>query len=364
MALFAGRVPTRNAPVVQRLLDAGAILLGKLKTTESACSLHHPSIPPPINPWNPTVWTGVSSSGSGVATAAGLCFGAIGTDTAGSIRFPSAANSLVGLKPTYDRVSTEGVFPFAPSLDHVGPMARSVRDAARMMTVLADPRGGVTEDFEAALGQDVRGLRIGIDMAYCERNVEPTLSQAVLRAARHLESLGAVLQPLEVKGIPEAVVTLGVLLHADTARVHSEHLAAHPDAYGPNLRAVIELGQALGDGELAAAREAQTRFRAELTTLLGSVDALLCPPAMTPPPPAALMQYVPSDFRDMGPPLHFTAPYTVAGVPSLTVPCGFTDEDVPLAFQLVGRPYTEAMLLRIGLSYEQSTEWHRRHPNL
>lgn len=371
MPLFAGRVPDKNATVVQRLLDAGAILLGKLKTTEGAGILHHPTITAPLNPWNPARWSGASSSGSGVATAAGLCFGSIGTDTAGSIRFPSACNALVGLKPTFGRVPTDGVFPLAPSLDHVGPMTRSVRDTARMFGVLADPAEGESAsvsqgriDIEGELAGGAKGLTIGFDEDYCTRNVDSTLARAVAAAAKHLESLGATLRPVRIQGIDEALDAFAVIFHSEAARVHAPYREEHEAKYGPHLRGIAEIGESMTDADRAEAQSTRVRFQQQLVTLLGTVDALLCPPAMTAPPPVEAMQEAPADFRLLAMALRYTAPYDLAGVPSLTLPCGFADENVPLALQLVGAPLEEARLLRIGQAYEESTEWHRRHPAL
>ncbi|NBQ11850.1 MAG: amidase, partial [Gammaproteobacteria bacterium] len=211
----------RNATVVDRLLAEGALILGKLRLTEGAYSQHHPSLPTPRNPWAPEHWTGVSSSGSGVATAAGLCFGALGTDTGGSIRFPSAACGVVGVKPSFGRVSTAGVFPLAPSLDHLGPMARSVRDAARLLTVMAGPdpadvrsRAYPEEDFEAALATGVAGLRVAFPKALWRAGVASALTEAGTAAAEALARAGVTLSdaapPLGAALIEGWALTAGV----------------------------------------------------------------------------------------------------------------------------------------------------------
>jgi amidase len=364
MAIFAGRVPERSATVVERLLDAGAVLLGKLKTTEGAGIVHHPSVAPPVNPWNAARWCGASSSGSGVATAAGLCFGALGSDTAGSIRFPSAANGVVGLKPTFGLVPTDGVFPLAPSFDHVGPMARSVRDVARLLGVLAGPSEHGPRDFERELDAGVQGLVIGLDEDYCTHHVDPDLSSAVLDAARRLESLGAEIRSVRLEGIDDAVLAFGTLFHGEVARVHEPYFLEKRDQYGPHLRDVILVGQGITEREQAEARATRGAFQQQLTSLLAGVDAMIAPPALTAPPPAEIMLHVPTDFRQMAMALRYTTPYDLAGVPALTLPAGFAEGDVPLAVQLVGARDTEARLLRIGRAYEAATAWHERHPAL
>ena len=368
MSIFSERVPKSNATVVQRLLDAGAVLLGKLTTTEAAGVLHHPSVPAPVNPWNAESWSGASSSGSGVATAAGLCYGSIGTDTAGSIRFPSACNGVVGLKPSFGRVPKDGVFPLGPSLDHVGPMTRSVRDAARMLGVLAGPDANdptaarvAVEDYEADIGDGVRGLRIGVDEAYC-RNVSAELSDALALAARKYEELGAVLCPVKVPDLDVAVDAFVVIFHAELAAVHSDFFAKQPSQYGPHFRGLVEVGLHVSGVEYARAHAARLWFCGKLDALFDTIDALLCPPAISSAPPVQALLATPSNFADMKFTLPYTTPYDLAGVPALTLPCGFRDDGVPLAIQLVAGRFREARVLRIGYAYEQATEWHRRHP--
>ena len=369
MAQFANRVPTANATVVQRLLDAGAVLLGKLTTTEGAGVLHHPTVTAPINPWNAACWSGASSSGSGVATAAGLCFGAIGTDTAGSIRFPSACNGVVGLKPTFGRVPKDGVFPLGPSLDHVGPMTRSVRDAARMLGVLSGPSDldpmaarSPVGDYEAAMEQGVRGVRIGLDEKYCTQNLDGDLSRGVLAAARRLEELGAVIRPIAVADVDAAVDAFVVIFHAELAAVHRPLFRASPEKYGPHFRGMIEVGLRVSGVDYAAAHEARLRFCGRLEALLDEVDLLVCPPALTPAPPLEALLGTPTGFGEMKITLPYTTPFNLAGAPTLTLPCGFRADDVPLAVQLVAAPFREGLLLRAARAYEEATEWHGRHP--
>src|SRR5262245_14455970 len=202
--ILANWVPDYNATVVEKLNAAGAVLLGKLGMTEFALAGYHPSVHPPVNPWAADRWPGASSSGSGVATAASLCFGSLGSDTGGSIRFPSAACGIVGVKPTYGKVSRYGVFPLGETLDHIGPLTRSVADAAAMLRVIAgfDPNDPTTRrvtvrDYLDIVAHGIRGVRIGVDEEYCTKGVDPQISKAVLATTKTLQDLGASIQ--EVK---------------------------------------------------------------------------------------------------------------------------------------------------------------------
>src|SRR6185436_20321849 len=232
MAIHKNHVPARDATVVARLKAAGAVLLGKLQMTEGAMSTHHPSIAPPVNPWGEALWPGVSSSGSGVATAAGLCFGSLGSDTLGSIRFPSAMNGLTGLKPTWGRVSRAGVFALAESLDHIGPMTRSAADAAAMLgaiagvdpddpTALQDP----VPDYLANIGRGVREIRIGIDRALNAAGADQDMVRVSEEACAALARLGAVVRDVAFPS-PDEVARDAVLLCAIEAAV--AHEATYP----------------------------------------------------------------------------------------------------------------------------------------
>ena len=219
MSIFATNQPGTNATVVDRLEQAGAVMLGKLKMTEGAYSAHHPDIAPPLNPWKQDHWVGSSSSGSGVATAAGLCFGSLGSDTGGSIRLPSTCCGLTGIKPTWGRVSRHGVFPLAPSLDHIGPMTRSAADAAAMLGIIAgadpnDPTAlqDAVPDYLAATAGSLRGLRIGLDEDYAFAGTDPQVAAAVKEAARALAEAGAVIVPVTFPFLPGRTGRVDVVL--------------------------------------------------------------------------------------------------------------------------------------------------------
>ena len=210
--ILAGWLPDYDATVITKLYSAGAVLLGKLSLTEFAGIGYHPTVPMPINPWNANRWAGSSSSGSGVATAASLCFGSLGTDTGGSIRFPSAACGIVGVKPSYGRVSRHGVFPLAQSLDHVGPMTRSVRDAAAILEVIAgfDPSDPTTgrwpvPNYLDKLDVGIKGVRVGIDTALCSTDVDPEVSAGVLAATTVMRDLGASIHEIKFSQSEDAI---------------------------------------------------------------------------------------------------------------------------------------------------------------
>jgi amidase len=364
-------VPDYDATVVERLVDAGAVILGKLKLTEGAHALHHPEITPPVNPWNSERWTGASSSGSGVATAAGLCYGSLGTDTGGSIRYPSACNGVVGIKPTYGRVSRYGVFPLAASLDHVGPMTRSVADAAAILQIIAgfdarDPtsRREPVPDYSARLDSGIRGVRIGIDEGYCTENVAPQVSRAVLACADVLRDLGAETREILLPPIEELLEGWTPFTAVEAALAHDETFPAQAERYGPSLRRLLETGLRLTAVEYAAIQSAREIFRGRVTALFDQVDLILCPSMPFPPVPAAVVEAV-AESSERDPSVQkFTAPFDFSGNPTLSLPCGFTDDGLPLSLQLVARHLDEELLCRAGFAFEQATEWHTHHPDL
>ena len=244
--------PDEDATAVRRLNEAGAVVFGKLKLTEGAYSDHHPSVPPPRNPWNADYWPGISSSGAAVATAAGLCYGALASDTGGSIRWPCAANGLTGLKPTWGRVSRYGAFELAATLDHVGTIARSAADAGAMLGVIAgsdanDPTALLdpVPDYLAAAEQDVEGLRIGLDAAWNGDGVDITTQQVLREAADVLRTLGASIVDVRFPDVKQTVADWVLNCAVEAAVAHEATYPARKDEYGPILAAVIEAGRAL-----------------------------------------------------------------------------------------------------------------------
>jgi amidase len=368
--VYANHVPGADATVVKRLADAGAVLLGKLQLTEGAFVSHHPAITPPRNPWNSGYYAGASSSGSGVATAAGLCFGSLGSDTGGSIRFPCAANGITGIKPTWGRVSRHGVFPLAASLDHVGPMARSAADAGAMLGAIAgfDPNDPTSlmapvPDYLAGLDSGVRGLRIGIDAAYTETGCDPAVVAAARNARKVLEGLGAVIKEVRFPD-PLAVMSgWGTIVAVEVAIAHE---ATHPTRaadYG-GLGQLIESGRAVGGVDVMKAHHDRLAFSGALGALFSDIDLLLVP---TQPSADFTLKEEAEIFataEGLSEFIRFATPFDMAGVPTITLPGGFTAKGLPLSFQLVGAHLGEALLVRAGHAYQQATDWHRKHPPL
>jgi len=357
--VLANWVPDEDATVVTRLREAGAVIVGKVKLTEGAFSDHHPEVDPPRNVWDPAVWPGVSSSGSGVAVGAGLAYGAIGTDTGGSIRFPSASNGIVGIKPTYGRVSRHGAFPLAESLDHVGPMTRSVEDAARMLGVLAghDRRDATSIEsaapgYGAAVGESVRGMRIGIDRAYAEKGVAADVVAALKQALATLTDLGAEVVEVELPAYGALVQGWGVTCGVETALAHTKYFPSRRTEYGPVLARLIDGGLAASATAYATLERARERFRSDLEALLRRVDAIAAPAMVFAPPRmsqmASLLAAGVADF------ITFTAPFNYSGQPTITLPSGFNRDGLPMAFQLIGRLLGEPTLIRAGHAYEQA----------
>jgi amidase len=370
MAIHANHVPDFDATVVKRLADAGAVLLGKLQLTEGAFVTHHPTITPPRNPWNANYYAGASSSGSGVATAAGLCFGSLGSDTGGSIRFPCSANGITGLKPTWGRVSRYGVFPLAASLDHIGPMARSAADAGAMLGAIAgfDPNDLTTltapvPDYLASLDAGVQGLRIGIDATYNETGSDLEVIAAVRDAGKVLQGLGAIIKEVKVPS-PEAVMAAwGTCCAVEAAIAHEATYPVRAAEYG-GLARLIDSGGSVGAIDLMKAHHERLVFSGALAALFSDIDLLLVP--TQPRADFTLAQEAESFATPEGLAefLRFATPFDMSGSPTIILPAGFTTEGLPLSFQLVSRHLDEALLVRAGHAYQQATNWHRQHPPL
>ncbi len=370
MAIYKNYRPEQDATVVTRLREAGAVLLGKLQLTEGAYTQHHPLIDPPVNPWSAAHWTGVSSSGSGVATAAGLCYGSLGTDTLGSIRFPSTMNGVTGLKPTWGRVSRAGVFALAQSMDHVGPIARSAADAAAMLGAIAgaDPQDPTTAhetvpNYLADIDGGVRGIRIGIDRGLIAAGADADVVGASEEAAAVLARIGPLLCEISFPS-PDAVVRdARTLCGVEAAVAHEATYPSRGAEYGPLLAGLLETGRTL-DGlavtKILLRREA---FRGRLNALFCDVDLLIMPvmnvaaPTLADSMAPAWRTPAEGEAR-----IRFTAPFNMSGHPTLTLPGGKTADGLPVGFQIVGRHMGEALILRAGHAFQQVTDWHRRRP--
>jgi amidase len=366
--VLRGWRPDFSATLVERLEAAGAVMLGKLHMTEFTVGWYHPEIPGPVNPWGANLWPGASSSGSGVATATGLCFGSIGSDTGGSIRLPSAANGVVGLKPTWGRVSRHGVFPLGESLDHLGPMTRTVADAAHMLNVIAgyDPADATSlrapaEDYAAACGRGVKGMKIGIDEHYLSA-ASDEVGAAVIEAVRTLERGGAKVSKVTIPEIAGPLASSITLCGAETAAAHEAFYPARAADYGPGFRSFIEYGSAIRGQDYAKAHIVREGFATRFQALFEMIDLFACASLPQTDVPNNVMPDDAAVLTGPNPLLHFTALYNLSRNPTLSLPCGQAASGAPPSLQLVGRLLGEGTLIQAGAAFERATSWHEQHP--
>lgn len=368
-ALFADRVPTEDATVARRLGDAGAVLLGKLSMFEFASGGVNTDgpFPPARNPWNVDFSTGGSSSGSGAAVAAGLCAAALGSDTGGSIRSPSSYCGIVGLKPTYGLVSRRGVIPLAWTLDHVGPMTRTVEDAAIVLECLAghDPADPASvraekQDYRSALDRGLEGLRVGTPTEYLEAfGLDPETAAAYRDALEMLARLGASVIQVETPEI-EHVATVGnVLLSAEAFAYHQQNARARPHLYGRRFYGRLLEGALISAADYLQAQRGRSLICQAMGELMRTVNLLVLP---TTARPAARFA------DDAGSPLwrlaNLTRWFNVTGQPAISVPCGFTDAGLPIGLQIAGRPFEDGVVLAAAHAYERANDWADRRPRV
>ncbi|HSB41121.1 MAG TPA: amidase [Methylomirabilota bacterium] len=364
----------QDCTVVARLAAAGAVTLGKLNMTELAMgpfgdNAHHGHAQ---NPWRLGHCAGGSSSGSAVAVAAGLALGAVGTDTGGSIRLPAAACGIVGLKPTYGRVSRAGAMPLSWSNDHVGPMARTVRDCARLLAVMAGPdpldataSRAPVPDYLAALSGRLEGVRVGLVENFFFQGVHAEMEAAVRAALDVVARLGARVSDLRVPDPQTTSDITNLVSRAEASTVHARLLRERPHEIQPVVRARLELGTRIPAYDYLQALRLRARLaRGFVAEVFGQVDVLLAPVIPEPAPPLghATEGPVPELAARQGRFSRLTRPFNGLGLPALSVPCGFSSTGLPLALQLVGRPFDEATVLRVGDAYQHATDWHLRVP--
>lgn len=368
-------VPDFDATVVTKLKQAGAVLLGKLNLTEGAVGGYHRNFKIPVNSWRKDLWTGSSSSGSGVATAAGLCFGSLGSDTGGSIRFPSMANGIVGLKPTYGRVSRYGILPLAESMDHIGPMTRTVADAAVVLEAISgvDPHDQTSlreavPKISVNLDQPITGLKIGYDESYTTKDVDTELLGAFLKAISILEHLGVEIIPAEMPDITGIRETWRTICTYEAAKAHSTNYPSRAEEYGAFFGDFLKIGSEISKEAYLKAMQKRMEFNGKFCSMLNHVDAFICPGAGVPcsVSPGFLYQGMKEIRAGLNQYTYFqfTIPANFAGTPSLSLPCGVSENGPPYTLQLIGTHLSEPTLCRIGHAYEQVTQWHYRHPNI
>ncbi len=366
---FADHIPAEDAEVVRKLKLSGCVVLGKTNTHEVALGVTgvNPHFGAVKNPWDLTRVTGGSSSGSAAAVATGMCLAALGTDTGGSIRIPASLCGVVGLKPTYGRVSTRGVIPLSWNLDHVGPLTRTARDAAMMLAAMAgfDPHDPASadvpvEDDLVHLEEGVRGWRVALAAGEYVEASDPQVLAGVAEAAQVFRDLGAQVEKVEIPWLADQALANGRMVQADGAAFHRERLAERPDRFGADVRQRLETGAALTSSEYALARRTQVEGRRRFEMFFQKFDILLLPTTPIPAPPIEGTQAVEAARRLT----RFTAPFNLAGLPALSLPCGFTGDAMPIGLQIVSKHWGEAKALQAGHAFEQATGWHKRRPNI
>ena len=367
MPLHRHAVAASTATAARRLAEAGAVILGKANLTEGVYAEHREPYGTPVNPWNPGRWCGASSSGSAVGVAAGLFFAALGSETGGSIRIPSAMNGTTGFKPSWGRVSRAGVYELAGSLDHVGPIARSVADAAAMLAAIAgrDPADPTSSrlpvpDYLAEAGRSVKGLRIGIDMAFSATGVDPEHVRTMEAAADAFRDMGATIVGIRVPDSSQVIWDWFDVCAAQNAVVHERVYADTPDGIGPSLRALIERGRALSGTDYQRVIPRRDAFRGDFEALFDGVDLVLSPAMAFSAPTIEMMENFTDDLISG---IHrFTCPFTMSGHPVLAMPGGVHSDGMPINVQLIGAMFSEALLVRAGAAFQSATNWHRRRP--
>jgi aspartyl-tRNA(Asn)/glutamyl-tRNA(Gln) amidotransferase subunit A len=351
---FLDRVPTEDAEVVRRLKRAGAVVLGKLNMDEFAYNFTSETshFGPSRNPWDPRRTPGGSSGGSAIAVSAGMCFAALGSDTGGSIRLPASFCGITGLKPSYGRVPTDGVVPLAWSLDHVGPMCRSARDARIVLGAIDGVRPG-----EAV---ETRRVRLGVPKGPGWEAGDSEVKDLVAKASTMLGGLCAGIREVELPTLtpapqlPVLPLTYLKIIQAEAFAFHEEMLSRSPDGYHASTRRSIENGAKVGAGEYARALREMERLRSSIRGVFENVDLVLTPTA-------------PGVAFELGstPDLVFlrnTAPWNLYGLPTISVPCGFTAAGLPVGLQMTAAAGRDGLVLQLAVAYQQATDWHRRYP--
>jgi aspartyl-tRNA(Asn)/glutamyl-tRNA(Gln) amidotransferase subunit A len=366
-------VPKEDATVVARLKQAGVVMLGKLNTHEFAYGPTNDSsmFGPCRNPWDTERFSGGSSGGSGAAVALRMCAGATGSDTGGSVRMPSACCGITGLKPTYGRASRHGLYTMCWTMDHCGPLVRSAEDAALMFQPMAGPDGHdaaaadrAVPDFAGALGGDIKGLKIGLPRRYFFDRAQPEIETAADQAIAVLEGLGAEVQEVDIAYIEYAAAAAMVHYLSESRAYHDDHIWTIGELYTDQVRLHLEIGQyVLAKDYLHAARY-RTLLGHAFADVLAQVDVLAMP---TLPLTAQPLGQDTIDIRGETEAvwhaiLRNTEPFDLTGLPALVMPCGFASDGMPVSLQIVGRPFDEAGVLKVGHAFQQASDWHTRRP--
>ena len=369
-------LPEIDATITQRLRRAGAIFIGKTNMHEFAwggtsANPHYGAV---RNPWNTERFPAGSSGGSGVAVAARSCYGAVGTDTGGSIRLPAAINGVVGIRPTYGRISNHGIIPLAWSMDTAGPMTRTVQDCALMFGAMAghdskDPASAARAcpDYSATLNDGVRGLRIGVVPGYFFHHLQPPVHDAVRAALSTFESLGALLVDVDIENIHGNISAQLTIESAEPSTYHQRWLRERPQDYGDDVRTLLEVGELLLATHYLQAQRYRTLLRNEFLAAFRKVDVFVCPTLpFTATQLGATTVVIENGVEEdmLSAIMQFTGVPSLTGLPALNVPCGFDADGMPIGMQLIGRPFDEATLFRMGHAFQSATQFHLRTPKL
>jgi aspartyl-tRNA(Asn)/glutamyl-tRNA(Gln) amidotransferase subunit A len=365
---FAKGFPVMDAPVVSTLKHAGGVFLGKTNLHEVALGVTgvNPHYGTVKNPWDSSRISGGSSSGSAVAVSLGMCLAAVGTDTGGSIRIPAALCGVVGLKPTYGRISTRGVTPLSWNLDHVGPLTGTVRDAACMLSVMAgydaqDPASTniPVDDYLIHLEDGIAGWRVALATGEYIGAADSEVLMTVNQAAQEFTKLGAKVQEVDLSWLEQLAFTNSQMTQADGAAFHRERMEEHPDWFGADVLQRLQTGAAFRSGDYALARRHQVEGRRHFELFFEDFDILLLP---TTPIPAPLIEGT-GAIQAARQLTRFTSPFNLTGLPALSVPCGFTKNGLPVGLQIIAKHWNETKILQAGYAFEQATEWVHQHPN-
>ena len=367
-------VPDEDATVVAKLKQAGAILLGKLNLSEFAMgeSFHHPA-GTPRNPWNLERNPGISSSGSAAATAASLCATSLGEDTGGSTRIPAAWSGVVGLRPTWGRVSRYGVLPICWSMDTVGPISRTVEDCAITFRAIAgyDPKDAYTwntpvPDYLGALKGDIKGIRVGVIKEKVHSDdVDPEVRDAIVAAAGVLGEVGAEVEEVSIPLMEKAGAISKSITDFEGSAVHYQGIRNRAGEYDHNTRVRILTGILTPAQVYYKAQKLRALLRQQILDMLQRVDVLVLPTSNIPAPMIPQAPGINSKDAAAGRisgVRSFTGAFNLASTPAIAVPCGFTSETLPISLQIAGRPFDEATVMKVAHSYEQATTWHTRRP--
>jgi aspartyl-tRNA(Asn)/glutamyl-tRNA(Gln) amidotransferase subunit A len=367
--VLAQWIPDYDATAVARLHQAGMVLVGKTHMHEFAYGVtsDNPHYGPARNPWDPTRVPGGSSGGSAAAVASSQCAASLGSDSGGSIRTPAAVCGVVGLKPTYGRVSRYGAVPLAWSLDHVGPLTKSVEDAAIMLAAIAGPdpmdpssSSRPIPDYRKDMRGSIRGLRLGVPRQYFFEHVDPEIQKLVGAAIHQLESMGATLVEVDIPDLENCSAMEAHITLAEATSYHEPYLKKQADDYGPTVRTNLEAGRYLLATDYVKSQRARTLLQHNFNEAFKRAEVIVSPTLPALPPLVGEVWVQSGDLREhvIDAFLRFNIPYDLTGFPAISIPCGLGSTGLPIGLQIAGKAFDETTVLRVANAYEQSTEWH------